>query len=345
MRERRIKINFRKILSSIFIVVVVVLVTLYLLAREQLLEMFNALRNANYLFVGLAVGVYVFSILLWATRWKIALSATGHKTRLKLLFLTVWGSVFVNNLTPFTYSGGDPFARTYLLKKIARVPYSLGFAAIAGEFLLDLPIFLSFLAFGILFSFGRVPALPALALLGIWIIVLLVVMPYLPHFLRGKTAVGKITSFIWKMAKIFKLNTTKTKISRAVDGFYKGAYSVVGKKKCVLSMMGIAALLWSFIIIRLFLIFQALGHPPQLQMLLLAATVPPFVGLIPLLPGGLGTVDTAFFFIYTGLGFGVPPAIAFSAILIDRAITYVFGTVVGGSALSYLGIRIWTKKS
>ncbi|RLG56762.1 MAG: hypothetical protein DRN83_03355 [Hadesarchaea archaeon] len=80
-------------------------------------------------------------------------------------------------------------------------------------------------------------------------------------------------------------------------------------------------------------------------MLLLAATIPPFVGLIPLLPGGLGTVDTAFFFIYTGLGFGVPPEIALSAILIDRAITYVFGTLVGGSALSYLGIRIWTKKS
>lgn len=343
MSERKVKINLRKVLPPIFVVVMVGILTLYLLAREQLLEMLNALQSASYSFIGLAIGVYVFSIALWATRWRIALSAIGHETRLRGLFATVWGSVFVNNLTPFTYSGGDPFARTYLLKKIARVPYSSGFAAAAGEFLLDLPIFLSFLAFGLLFSFGRVSTLPALFLLSSWIIVLLVVMPLLPRFLRGKAASGKITGIIWRITKMFRLNATKVKVSRGVSRFYKGAYSVVEKKRCVLSMTTIAALLWTFIIIRLFLIFQALGYSPPLQMLLLAATIPPFVGLVPLLPGGLGTVDTAFFLVYTG--FGVPPGLAFSAILIDRAITYVFGTLVGGGALSYLGICIWTKKS
>jgi len=77
-------------------------------------------------------------------------------------------------------------------------------------------------------------------------------------------------------------------------------------------------------------------------MLMLAATVPAIVGLIPVLPAGLGTVDAAFYFIY--ISFGFDPTIAISAILIDRMITLILGTLIGASALSYLGIRIWTKK-
>lgn len=332
-----------KVMVSVLIVVVIAAIMFLLLARENLLGMLNALLRANYLLVGLALGVYVFGITLWATRWKIALSAMGHNASLRKLFLVVWGSVFVNNVTPFTYSGGDPFARTYLVKKVVKVPYSSGFAAIAAEFLLDSPVFLSILAFGMLFSFGRVQTLPALFLLGLWLAVLVVLVPLSPRLLQGKAAAGKVSSIAWRAAKLLRVRTTKTKILRSVDRFYGGAYRVVSRRKCALSMVLIAAILWSFMMLRFFLIFQALGYAPSIPMLMLAVTLPTFVGLIPLLPGGLGTVDAAFFFIY--IGFQVDPTMAVSAVLIDRGITYVFGTMVGAGALSYLGIRAWTKKS
>ena len=91
----------------------------------------------------------------------------------------------------------------------------------------------------------------------------------------------------------------------------------------------------------MFLIFCALGYSPKLQMLLLAVTLPAIVGLVPFLPGGLGTVDATITSVF--LFFGVPLEIAISATLIERAISLVFGTAVGTCALSYLGIRAWIR--
>jgi hypothetical protein len=143
------------------------------------------------------------------------------------------------------------------------------------------------------------------------------------------------------MAKLLKLKTTRPKVSRAVVHFYDGAHNVVQGRKRVLSMMLISLALWILIMVRFFLIFRAIGYLPSMHVLLMAATIPPIVGLLPVLPGGLGTVDVAYLFIFT---FEFNPTVAFSVVVIERAITYVFGTLVGACALSYLGIRIWTKK-
>lgn len=348
MDKREVRVNLRKVSISVVIVLVIAALVFLLLAPQNFSEMLNALRGANYLFVSLAIGVYVFSIALWAARWKIALSAMGHNAGLRALFLTVWGSVFVNNVTPFTYSGGDPFARTYLLNKTTRTPYSSGFAAITAEFLLDLPIFFSILAFGLLFSFGLLPTLSTLFLLALWLAVIIVLVPLLPRLLRGKIAAGKISSLIWRGAKLLRIRTTKAKISRGVGRFYKGAHCIICKRRSALCMVLIGAMLWAFTMIRFFLIFQALGYTTPIPILMVAATLPPIIGLVPLLPGGLGTVDAAYFFVfYAGFrgSLGDPTTLVFSAILIERAITYVLGTLVGACSLSYLGIRIWAKKS
>ena len=342
MAKHEVRINLRKTLIAVLIVFLVVVLACCVLARENLIGMINALSSANYLLVGLAIFVYVFGLGIWSLRWRTAVSTVSKTPSRKSLFLAVWGSVFINNVTPFTYSGGDPFARTYLLKKLTRTPYSSGFAVIAGEFLLDAPIFLSILAFGLLFSFGRVATLPALFLLGLWLIVLIVVVPLAPRFLRGRTTAGKLSNFIWRVAKLFHAKTSKTKISHEVWKFYGGAYNIIIRRKCALTMVALGGICWTFIMVRLLLIFLALGYSPPIQMLMLAVTVPAIVGLVPVLPAGLGTVDAAFYFTYTS--FGVDPTVAFSAILIDRMITLILGTLIGAGALSYLGIRIWAKK-
>jgi uncharacterized protein (TIRG00374 family) len=158
--------------------------------------------------------------------------------------------------------------------------------------------------------------------------------------LSRRVAARKISGFVFRVTKLFRMKTTKAKMSRDVENFYDGASHILQGKKRVFSMVLIAFMLWILIMVRFFLIFQALGYHPSVGLLLLAATIPPIVGLIPVLPGGLGTVDMAYFFIFT---FEFDPTVAFSAIVIERTITYVFGTLVGAGALSYLGIKIWTK--
>jgi uncharacterized protein (TIRG00374 family) len=341
MAKHEFRIN-PKTLILVLIVFLVVVLTCYLLARENLIDMINALSGANYLLVGLAIFVYVFGIAIFSMRWRTGVLAVGRNASRRSLFLAVCGSIFVNNVHPFTYSGGDPFARTYFLNKLTKTPFSSGFAVIAVELILDIPIFLSLLAFGLLLSFGQVETLPALFLLGVWLVVLTVVVPLAPRFLHDRIAADKLSGFLWRVARLFRIKTAKKKIFSGVGLFYSGAYRIVRKKKYVLRMVALGGIFWTLIMVRLLLIFLALGHSPPIQMLMLAATVPAIVGLVPVLPAGLGTVDAAFYFIYISSGFD--PTTAISAILIDRMITLILGTLIGASALSYLGIRTWKKK-
>jgi uncharacterized protein (TIRG00374 family) len=342
MAKHEFRIN-PKTLILVLIVFLVVVLTCYILARENFIEMINALGGANYLFVGLAIFVYVFGIAIFSMRWRTGVLALGRNASRRSLFLAVWGGIFVDNVTPFAYSGGDPLARTYILNKLTKTPFSSGFAVIAGEFILDMPVFLSLLMFGLMLSLGRVETLPALFLLGVWLVVLTVVVPLTPRFLRGRAAAGRLSGFIWRAARLFHVKTTKTKISKGIGLFYGGAYRILHNKKCALNMVALGSIFWTLIMVRLLLIFLALRYSPSIQMLMLAATVPAIVGLIPVLPAGLGTVDAALYFMYT-VSFRVDPTIAFNAIVIDRMITLVLGTLIGAGALSYLGIRIWKKK-
>jgi hypothetical protein len=100
-------------------------------------------------------------------------------------------------------------------------------------------------------------------------------------------------------------------------------------------------MIWVMITMRYLLIFEALGYHPSIPMLLMTLTLPAIVGLVPILPGGLGTVDFTYFSIFTL--FNVPQSVALSAILVERMITFIIGIVVGAIALSYLGVKVWKK--
>ena len=340
MGGQEVRYNLRRVLLIVLFLVIIGALTFWLLAHESLSEMLRSIREANYAFVGLAICAYIFNTVLWATRWRVALSTLGYKASLRDLHLSVFGSIFINNVTPFTYCGGDPFARTYLANKVGWVPYSSGFAATAGEFMLDLPIFLSLLVLGLLLSMPGASIFFVLVIAAIWIATAAMVVPLFSRFLRNKVVAGRIGGFAARVLKRLRGSTDRARVVRTVQRFRAEAQTIIGRRKSALTMIIFGAVIWSFQMLRIFLIFLALGHIPPLPLLLLAVTLPPFVGLIPLLPAGLGTVDAAFVSIF--LVFGVPLPLAIGVVLIDRAITFVLGTLIGACALSYLGIRVWT---
>jgi uncharacterized membrane protein YbhN (UPF0104 family) len=92
MAKRETRVNLKKALISVAVLVIIVILAFVLLAWQNLSEILRTLQNANILFVALAIGAYVLSITLWSTRWKIAISATGHSAGLRSLFLAVWGA-------------------------------------------------------------------------------------------------------------------------------------------------------------------------------------------------------------------------------------------------------------
>jgi len=339
MPEKEIKVNLKRLVVSVLVGAVLIVLALLLLSKENLAGMVNAILSANYVFVLSAIGIYFFGLALWSTRWKMILASAGHKTRLSKLYPIQLSGVFINNVTPFTYSGGDPIARTYLLRKTMKVPYSCGLATMIGEFVMDFPIFFSFLILGLVLGLGTLSAPMLIVMFVAWMCVLFVFMSLAPRaFCRLNHP--KIAHLIYRVLKAIKKPKSKAEVRHTLDRFIKPLRMIV-RNRFTLPVAFISIMIWMVITMRYLLIFEALGVHPPIPMLLMTLTLPAIVGLIPLLPGGLGTVDFTYYSIFTL--FGVPQSTALSAILVERMITFVLGIVVGAIALSYVGVKVWKK--
>jgi len=338
--ERRFGLGRRTLILGIFVALVVGVV-LFVFLRADLGSLLNALGKANYSFVLLAFGAYIFTTITLATRWRISLSATGHSVGIHNLWLIVFGSIFINNLTPFTYSGGDPLARLFILRKTQRVPYSSGSASIMSEYLLDLPVSISLLMTGILLHFCRTP-LAKLIVATIWIAVMILLFTLIIYFFPKRTGASWLGRSIIRILKVFRRPVSRREVMGGVKRFYARAQAITNRPKIAFFMFIFAMIAWALALTRLFFIFQALGFDPPLPMLLLGITLPPMAGLLPLLPGGLGHVDVTYVAVFVLLG--APLEIAILVTFIERVISLVFGTIIGAGALSYLGIRAWAKQ-
>ncbi|MFQ6129245.1 MAG: flippase-like domain-containing protein [Candidatus Hadarchaeaceae archaeon] len=339
MTGRRFGLGRRVRILGIFIAIVVGAV-LFVFLRADLGSLLSALGKANYFFLLLAFGAYIFTTVNLAARWRISLSATGHSVRLHNLWLAVFGSIFINNLTPFTYSGGDPVARVYLLRKTQRVPYSSGSASVMSEYLLDLPVSISLLMMGILLFFSK--PLAKLVVVTIWIAVIILLFTLILYFFPKRTGASWLGRSTMRILKAFRRPASRRKVIGGVKRFYASAQAITSTPKIALSVFFFAVITWGLALSRLFFVFQALGFDPPLPMLLLGITLPPMAGLIPLLPAGLGLVDATYVSIF--VLFGASWEIAVLATLIERVISLVFGTIIGACALSYLGISVWARQ-
>ncbi len=338
MAKQILKIHPRRFLLIFLLVLVVAVLALFLLARENLYGMLRTLGSANYLLVLFALGVYVTGTMVWAIRWHVTLSTVGHTVSIRDLVLTVYGGLFINNVTPLTYAGGDPIARSYLLNKTQKIPFSSGFATIFTEYVLDLPVYFSLVTFGLLMSVRVTPIWAVLMSLLILAILVAAFASMFSYVTRNRLAAKRVGGFITRVVRRVRGRANPRRIAGGISRFHVDAQAIVSRRTIVLCVIALSAALWALAVLRLFIIFHALGYAPLISMIALAATVPWIVGMVPLLPGGLGTVDAALVSIF--LVFGVPPELALGAALIERAISFAFSTIAGAGALSYLTFKV-----
>jgi len=334
--DKGLKFASNRSLLVTLLVFLAVAAAAVLLLGENLNSMLQALYRANYYYVPLAVLVYLFGLLLWSFRWQVTLSRVGHHISVRGIYVIILGGIFINNITPFTYAGGDPIARTFILKKTQKVPYSCGFAAILSEYVVDLPVYISLLIFGFLTSLKQLDLFYGTFIFLVWIAFLAGWGFFFVHILSSATGAKRIAMLASRLAKVFKRRINASKVEKGMKRFYRSSEQIV-KSKAIVYVIFLTVAIWALAITRLYVIFMALGYMPSIPMLLFAITLPALMGMIPVLPGGLVTVDATIVSVF--LLSGAPIEIAISATLIERAITLVFSTLVGAGAISYLGIK------
>jgi len=314
--------------------------SLFVLLRLNLGSLLGALGQANFQFFLIAFLVYLFTIVNLANRWHIALLATGHSVNIRDLWLAIHGSIFINNLTPMTYAGGDPIARVYILRKAHKIPYTAGTASILCEYMLELPVSLSMVFIGALLILVK-STMGKLLTLSLWAATLLGFFYLIVFFFPRRKAQRFAVRSIMRIRRFFKREVPRRKVHSDVEKFYRGAHLITGHKKTAVTMLLYSVILWAFALGRLLFVFLALGFRPSVPLLLLGATLPPVAGVVPLLPAGLGLVDAAYVSIFTLLG--VPFGIAVLATFLERLIMLVLGTIIGAAAISYLGVGVWSR--
>jgi len=339
--EYRPKINLRKSVFVMALVIVLMAVAVWLLSRENFYQMIETVRGANRLLIASAIAIYFLSVAVWATRWQTALSSINCRTSFGARYLILCATIFLNNITPFARVGGDPFGRVYMLHKLENTSYSSGMASSVGEHLLAPLVIVSFLMAGLFLQFGKGSPLLSSIIITAWVLASLGIVFGPRLFFKKKIAVRGISSIVSRALGWFGKSKNTQEMIEGIETFYSSTYTTIDKGKTVL-LIGLWSLLTGLLdIFRLYIIFLALGYHPEFPMLLVAYSLQPIVGLIPFLPGGLVLIEGSLISLFAL--FGVPLNLAMAATAIERGISFFLSTIVGAVIFSYLGVKMAIK--
>jgi len=341
MDEYKPKINLRKSVIIATVVIALMAVAGWLLARESFYQMFEAIKSADHWLIAAAITVYFLSVGLWAFRWQTALSFINHRVSFAVRYLIICAAIFLNNITPGARIGGDPFGRLYMLHKLENTSYSSAMASLIGDRALTPLIVISFLMAGLLLQFGKGSLHLTVILAAVWAVAAFAVI-FVPRlFFRKRIAVRGISRITSRVLGRFGKRGNAQEIIEGIETFYSSSYLTIDRWKKLLLIGGLTLLLGVLDVFRLYTIFLALDYHPQLSVLLVASALPTIVGIIPFLPGGLVIIEGSLISVLAL--FGVPLNLAIAATVIERGISFVLSTIVGAGVFSYLGVKMAAK--
>lgn len=122
------------------------------MTTEQIEKIKISFVKADYFYIYLSLFIALFGFWSRAYRWKFALQHLGYHTKFHNDLLTVCVSYLVN----LTIPRSGEVSRAMLLKKYEDVPFDKAFGTIVAERIVDMLIFLLFVAIGFLLQFDTI---------------------------------------------------------------------------------------------------------------------------------------------------------------------------------------------
>ena len=328
----------KKIIVFFIVGLAIMGVMLYYIGIEEVLE---ALKESNLWFVLLAVLLQFFTYFLYAWRWHIINNAANMSLGVKRLLPMVLVSLAVNNITPSGRGGGEP-VRAYLLAKEGNYKFEDTFASVIADRSFDTFPFLILsiiTIIGIITTFSLDPTV--LAILVICVVGITAAVAVLIYVCINEAFGVKITSWVIKIVRRFYKKydeNTEKRIIEAVISFQSTMNLLLRNRNILLYALPLSFVIWIFEILRVYAVFLAFGasiSPIIIGELFIIASL---VGMVPLLPGGLGAVDGIMILLYSGAG--VTASISAAATLVERVISFWMSTFIGLICLMMFGTNV-----
>ena len=333
----------RKTILLLGISIVILVVMLWFVGIDQVI---SALKVANLYIIDLAIAVQIITYFLYTLRWQILNKQADLDVSIRELFPMVLVGLAVNNITPSGRGGGEP-VRAYILSKQKDYLFEETFATVVADRALDTFPFVVLAAITIILMtlYFDMPTwlLAVMIVAVIAIIAILAIIIYMcinPNF--GNKVDGWIVGLV---RRFYKKNSVEleNKIHEAVFGFQDTMKNLVSNKKALYYTVPLSFIIWIFEIFRVYLVFLAFGanvNPIIIGEVFIVASL---VGMIPLLPGGLGAIDGVMILFYSSAG--ITSSISAAATVIERLISFWMATIIGLVLIPKYGSSILDKKS
>ena len=153
------------------------------------------------------------------------------------------------------------------------------------------------------------------------------------------------SKIIGLIRRFYKKNSDELeqKVHTVIDGFQDTMKLVISDKRILHYALPLSFIIWIFEILRVYVVFLAFGahvSPIIIGEVFIMASL---IGMIPLLPGGLGAVDGVMILFYSTAG--ISASLSAAATVIERLISFWLATVIGMLILPHYGSSVLDKIS
>ncbi|HLD83641.1 MAG TPA: lysylphosphatidylglycerol synthase transmembrane domain-containing protein [archaeon] len=275
--------------------------------------LFHTAAGANKIYIAAGLCVSVASVCFRVLKWKI-LVGVDYIT----LFPVQLFGMTVSNFTPG--KAGEP-AKALALKSVTGIPVSKSLPTIIWERVMDI---LVLLLLSVAFMHGAALSGDLLrfsyAGIGIFAAAFLLLLLVLTSRRFGEKFFGALRRF-----------PPLKSLSR---GFLETFYGTSFSKTTLAKSLIITAVPWVLDGVVLYLVLLSLGQNAAIISLAGIISISTIIGVASSLPGGIGSMEVVASLLLASLG--IPSVTAVAAVLIFRAATFWFGSLLG--ALSFLYI-------
>ncbi|QUH22767.1 UPF0104 family protein [Methanobacterium alkalithermotolerans] len=308
----------------------------------------SAIKMANSSYIAFAVLIQFVIYGLWTWRWSININAVHIPIKKIHVFPMVMVGMAVNNITPSARGGGEP-VRGYILSKYSGSSFEKSFATVIADRGLDT---FPFIVLAIITIVGAVfylnlpdYAIYALILAVIVLSTLFLIVIYMSFNLEfGHKVSLWIVGLIKKFSKKDH-SQLEEKAVNSINNFQASMRIMIKNRNVILYSIPISFLIWILEIFRVYLIFSAFNVEISFLIIAQVFIISTLIGLIPLLPGGLGAIDGVMILLFSAAG--VPPSISAAATLVERFVSLWMTSIIGIAMIPYFGttlIKRITKK-
>lgn len=306
----------------------------------------EAVEMANPWYVALAFIIQFILYGLWTERWSINIQAVGISIRKIHLIPMLLVGMAVNNITPSARGGGEPI-RAYILGKYTNSPMETSFATVIADKGLDtFPLFLlAVLTIIYAVLYLKLSFLVIFSLV-ISLIVLVIVFIIALYMSINQNIGEKITRWLIRVFKRFS-KKDHSKLERnaliALTGFQSSIKTLLKNRKVLFYALPLSFFIWFVEIIRLYIVFLAFNTPISLELIAAVFVIATLIGLIPLIPGGVGAVDGMMIVLFSIAG--VPPSVSAAATIVERLISFWLTSFLGIAMIPYFGSGVMDRIS